>query len=408
MKYRILSTLCLAALAFGTFGQVVPQGPEFLIMSTLTANDPRVAIDGGGQFMAGFFDFFVGQVILRGWDGAQLQTPFGFSPEARYVSIAELGGGEFAVVWSQWDSMSFDLEIMQQTFAVDGSPLSSAAPVTLNPFNSMDANTAVVRRPGDLMVVWEHVSDVFEGFEREIRARFLPFAGPPGPPVTVNGSPLGLVDNEPEVAATADGRVLVVWSNQSCAPDDPSDGCIRGRHYTAAGNPAGPEMLINSFTTGSQTQPVVAASNDGFVVAWKSEDCGDDCIQVRRFSADAKALGPEVRADLTGADFVGYPGVGATGRGEFAVVWVRRVGAESLPFARAFDSSGQPLTGEFKVDNDNTVEPRWAATAMNDGGEFVVVWNDAFDMWGRRFKLEAIFDDGFESGDTSSWSTTVP
>ncbi len=406
MKYRILSTLCLAALASGAFAQVVPQGPEFHILSSHTANDPRVAIDDGGRFMAGFFDFFVGHVELRGWDGAQLQTPFGFSPEARFVSVAELGGGEFAVVWLQWDSMSSLSDIMQQVFAVDGSPLSAAAPVTLNPFNSLDANTAVVRRPGDLMVVWEHVNDVFEGFEREIRARFLPFAGPPGPPVTVNVSPLGLGENGPEVAATADGRVLVVWSNL-CAPDDPSGGCIRGRHYTAAGNPTGPELLINSFTTGNQTQPAVAASDDGFVVTWKSEDCGDDCIRVRRFSADAKALGPEVRADLAGTDDVNSPRVGATGRGELVVVWVRRVGAESLPFARVFDSSGQPLTSEFQVDGDSAIDPRWATAAMNDSGELVVVWNDAFDMWGRRYKLAAIFDDGFESGDTSSWSAPL-
>ncbi len=50
-------------------------------------------------------------------------------------------------------------------------------------------------------------------------------------------------------------------------------------------------------------------------------------------------------------------------------------------------------------------------------GDFVVVWQSAgssgsdsssFSVQGQRFVPSLIFTDGFESGDTSAWSSTVP
>ncbi len=406
MRHRIMLVLCLLALAPRAHAQVVPLGPEFHIMTSSTAFGPRVAVDDEGRFLAGFYDVFEGRIGLRGWDRGQLQDSFEIAPGARYAAIAELGSGDFAVTWSLRDPDEFQWHILLQAFAVDGTPLTSPAQVNVDPSQGLGSVTAVARRPDDLMVVWNHTTDAVAN--REIRGRFLPWVGSPGPPFTVSIGPVA--DSiQPRVAATADGRTLVVWRDQECAPEDPSDGCIRGRHYTAAGNPTGGELLINSFTTGVQSQPAVAAADDGFLVAWESLDCGDECIRVRRFDADATALAAELRADLTGADFVNSPSVGATGSGEFVVAWARWLASDALTYARAFDRSGRPLTSELRVNSDPSSEPSEVAAAINDDGQFVVVWSDNYDMWGRRFELElTLFEDGFESGDTSAWSAAVP
>lgn len=50
--------------------------------------------------------------------------------------------------------------------------------------------------------------------------------------------------------------------------------------------------------------------------------------------------------------------------------------------------------------------------AADDAGNFVVVWS-SYDSrnrssQGQRYSTGAIFANGFESGDTTSWSNTVP
>ena len=407
MRRCIVVALGLAFLVTEVRGQVVARGPEFPLLTGDTAFGARVGIDDAGRFLAGFYGVFEGRISLRGWDQGGLLDRFEIAPGARFVSLAELGSGGFAVVWAQEDADDFRFDILLQTFAVDGTPLSSPAPVNVEPIVELDAPTAVARRPDDLVVTWHHSADAGLGVAREIRARFLPFAGPPGPPVTVSDGPTAIA-SQPRVATTPDGRALVVWKGNACGPEDPSGGCIRGRHYSAAGAPTGGEMVLNAFTTGAQNQPAVAASDDGFVVVWESMDCGEECIRVRRFDGDAEALGPEVRADDTGADFVDTPGVGAAGSGEFTVAWTRWSGSDSLAYARAYDHDGAPLTGEFQVNSDPSSEPYETAAAMNDAGELVVVWSTNYDMWGRRLALESIFADGFESGDTGAWSAAVP
>ena len=77
---------------------------------------------------------------------------------------------------------------------------------------------------------------------------------------------------------------------------------------------------------------------------------------------------------MTGTDVVDSPSVGAAGTGEFVVAWARWVASDALTFARAFSRSGDPLTGEFQVNSDPSSEPYETAAAMNDGGEFAVVF----------------------------------
>ena len=132
--------------------------------------------------------------------------------------------------------------------------------------------------------------------------------------------------------------------------------------------PVGPEFQVNSYTTSTQYRPSVAVDLDGdFVVIWDSRgsggsDTSDLSIQGQRF-------GP----------------------------------------------AGNTLESQFQVNSyttDNQVHP---SVAVDPDGDFVVVWSsdgssgsDTSDssIQGQRFG--ALFADGFESGDTSAWSSTVP
>ena len=68
----------------------------------------------------------------------------------------------------------------------------------------------------------------------------------------------------PSVAHLLDQWFVAVWSGDG---PDGSGGGIIGRRFSADGSQVRPEFIANTYTTGSQTQPVVGAADAGrFVV----------------------------------------------------------------------------------------------------------------------------------------------
>jgi hypothetical protein len=96
------------------------------------------------------------------------------------------------------------------------------------------------------------------------------------------------------VAGDASGNFVVVW--RSFAQDGSGDG-IFGQRYDSEGTARGSEFRVNSFTTGSQRYPTVAAAAGGdFVVIWEGEGPGDNSgIFGQRYDSTGVAQGAEFR-----------------------------------------------------------------------------------------------------------------
>jgi hypothetical protein len=387
---------------------VVPRGPEFFLVPGDTSTGARAAIDDEGNFVGLFFNQFGGFVEARGGTLDGLLPPFFFGGGARRAGLAATGDGEFVISWSQLQGYRGPLveDVFLRRYEVDGTPIGSQVAVSDLPTGTVGASTAIAMRPESFLVAWEHWTQAPSDID--IRGRVVPFAGSPAPSFPVNSWTTGK-QSDPRLATAPDGSALVVWRASDCTPEDPSGGCVRARYLDASGVPPGPDFMINSETSGTQIRPDVATSGDGFVVVWRSADCGAECIRGRLVSAAGVPLGADFRVDEPGADFVDSPGIGVEAGGNFVVTWKRSVASDALAFGRAFDGTATPLTGEFQVNSDPSSEPYETDVAINAAGNFVVVWSDAYNLWGRLFDLNSeIFADGFESGDTTAWSTTVP
>ncbi len=378
----------------------MPLGDEFLFLSGEFGRNGGLAIDGEGDFVAAYWWFFYVHLVARGWsDGSPLPSFHPSGGEDAWASaVATVAPGDFAVSWTQVDQNTFEENVFFARFAPDGTPLRPAQQINPTPMATYAAQTAIAARPGGVVVVWEEDPD--------IKARFVPYRGPPPAPITVNTSGGSRLES-PRAAATADGRSLIAWYSDACPPDDPSAGCIRARHFDAAGTPTGVEFMVNVDTTGEQDSPAVAATAAGFVVAWRSEVCSTRCIRGRLFDAEGLPSTGELELDEPGAELTESPWVAAAHEG-FLVTWVRSNEGDGAPVARLFDAAGRPLGGELAVSGDPPrFDPFQTRVAANEAGEFVVTWNDDYELWARRFQL-ALFLDGFESGDTSAWDQTVP
>jgi hypothetical protein len=215
------------------------------------------------------------------------------------------------------------------------------------------------------------------------------------------------------VAALPGGRYVVVWISEGSPGTDSSGESVQARLIDADGTPLGQsEFQVNTYTTGNQEWPSVAANSEGdFVVAWNSDGSFEDdhdgaSIQARRFRADGTPLDPaefQVNSYTTGDQ--GAPAVADLPGGGFVVVWASygswgSDSSYSSVQARRFDASGTPLDGaEFQVNSYTTnlqFDQQVAATA--DGG-FLIVWqsdgsfgNDrsGTSIQARRFKANGI------------------
>ena len=169
------------------------------------------------------------------------------------------------------------------------------------------------------------------------------------------------------MASDATGNFVVAWESYGSSGTDTSFRSIQARRYDANGTPLGGEFQVNTYTTNSQRYPTVAADAAGnFVVVWESS--------------------------------------GSSGTDSFASIQAQR-----------YATNGNPLGGEFQVNTYTTSVQSYPAVASDANGNFVVTWesdgSSGTDTSSRSIQAQRYDDllrDGFETADTSRWSTTVP
>jgi len=155
------------------------------------------------------------------------------------------------------------------------------------------------------------------------------------------------------------------------------------RAAAAQGDPLGPEFRVNTFTTGDQAYPSIAAasSSGNFVVVWNGGAAQDGYIYGvfgQRYASSGDPLGPEFRVNTYVTGSQSRPSVAADTSGNFVVVW-RSLGQDGYiygVFGQRFAASGAPLGPEFRVNTYTTSYQRDPAVASDSAGNFVVVWEN--------------------------------
>jgi hypothetical protein len=191
------------------------------------------------------------------------------------------------------------------------------------------------------------------------------------------------------VAADATGNFVVVWT--SFYQDGSLDG-VFGQRYDSAGVPLGSEFRVNSYTTGSQGHRSVAAAADGdFVVVWRGS--GQDAFGIfgQRYDSGGEALGSEFRVNSNTTLLQRHTSVGSDASGNFVVVWQSDYqDAGGGVFGQRYDSTGMAQGGEFRVNSYTTSFQGMPSVASDASGNFVVVWEgrgqgDPFGIFGQRY-----------------------
>ena len=403
--------------------QPIAMGDEFQA-NAFTSDDQdtaSLAIAEDGSFVAVWESFgqdtsFNG-VYVRRFDA--VGNPLGDDQQANTETFDEqedadltlLTGGGFVVVW---DSAAQDGDlrgIFGQRF--DAAGQSAGDEFQVNVTSLGDQNDAVVAPAADggFLVVWE--TDV-GGIPENLLARRFDASGQPiSGEIEVNTFSDG-DQEDADVASDAAGNFVVVW--ESDGQDGDLD-TIVARRFDPAGQPLGDEFVVNTFTTGNQDDPDVAVHPDGrFAVAWEddTEDSLVDAIFARYFAADGTPASAAFQVDTDPGRQMN-PRLALDHRGHAVVIWdsLDQDGAGLGVILNSFDLAGNPEGIEQVVNSTvagDQLDPHVVVTAHGDA---VAVWDSGgqdgsfVGVIGRRYNVHLLVD-GFESGDTSAWSATVP
>jgi len=210
----------------------------------------------------------------------------------------------------------------------------------------------------------------------------------------------------PSVAVDADGDFVVVWESEGSAGTDTDQLSIQGQRYDASGNVLGSEFQVNTYTSGAQWHPSVAADQDGdFMVVWRGPE-----IQAQRYDASGNAVGSQFQVNTATTGNETQPSVAMNADGESVVVW-RWTPPASSNFidiqAQRYDASGTAVGTQFQADTENTEYHSNPAVAVHADGGFVIVW-ETYAISGTQRHVESRRYDASGNAVGSEFQVTSP
>jgi len=332
--------------------------------------------------------------------------------------------GNFVVVWESAGSSQGDssgLSIQARRIAANGTPLGAEFQVNTYTTDNQYYSGVAVAPDGSFLVVWESFgSPGNDTNSSSVQARLYDGAGSPvGDQFQVNDVTTGFQEL-PVVAAAGTGEFVVAWKHNGAGV--PDEGSVQARQVAASGTPAGAQFQVNTYTTGIQTGPAVAADGAGdFVVIWESLPGGAETeIRAAVFDPLGVPVSGEFQVNTYSTMFQFEPSVAMAPDGDFVVAWESYGSAggdtslESV-HARRYDAGGSARDTEFQANTYTTNSQMLPAVALDGRGNFVIAWEsdgsfdgDISDKSVQQRRFDALFRDGFETGTTARWSATVP
>jgi hypothetical protein len=286
------------------------------------------------------------------------------------TAIAADANGNFVVVWMSYQQDGDHYGVFAQRYDSAGETLGSEFRINSFTTHAQRFPSVASESSGNFVVIWE--SDPGDGSGYGIFGQRYDSAGEPlGGEFRAN-SYTTLDQFAPSIASDAGGNFVVVWSNYD---QDGDQFGVFGQRYDSSGMTQGSEFRVNTFTTGNQFFPSVAADASGnFVVVWSSygQYGGNYSVVGQRYDSMGGQLGSEFRVNSSPASF--RQAVSSDASGNFVVVWPAQDGSWGGIFGQRYDSAGIAQGGEFRVNSYTTDFQASPSVAHDASGSFVVVW----------------------------------
>ena len=302
------------------------------------------------------------------------------------ADVAVLADGSHVIVWDTENKDASGSAVVFAIFGPTGAQTSFEVQVNGTTTGNQERPSVTALTDGGFVVTWETPND---GSSAGIYARQYDSTGTAlGTEFRVN-STTASTQMHSDVTGLTDGGYVVTW--QSFAQDG-SDYGIYGQRYDDSGTPQGAEFKVNTYTAFEQVDSSVAALNGGgFVVTWSSrlQDGDDWGVFGQRYDAAGNPTGAEFRVNTTTAGPQQFCEVAGLAGGGFVAVWEGVDVSGTGIFAQRYTAAGTKIGVEILVNADTQFDQSTAhVTGLADGG-FVVTWaspdEDQLGAFAQRF-----------------------
>ncbi len=396
---------------FGIVARQFANTGEIVVNTTTQGNqtDPQVALDANGDFVVvwqsdGLDDDGLGTAVRYfAGDGTALTGQRRINTETagdqRDAAVAIAPGGEAVATWTSEVNAG---GIRAQRFDAGRNPVGDEAQVSV--FGLRDQGNPVVAKDaaGNFVVVWESFGQEKDELSQGIFAQLFDSQGAP---VTAEFQVNTTVDGNqfsPAVVMNSNGEFVVAWVSDFVTPGGQFRQDIYARKFLADGTPIGNEVLVEDFTTGFQVFPTVAIDGAGaFVVAWQDNvsDGDNNGVFARRFSSQANALGAAFLVNTTTEGPQDTASVAMDEAGNFVVVWEsagQEGGNSNEIVGRRYRADGTVDGDEFQINTFFVGRQDDPVVAMDSAGNFVVAWwsdgqdGDGSGIFAQRYNSEGV------------------
>ena len=284
----------------GIFGQRFSStgakvGTEFQVNTYTTGSqeNPSVAVNPAGDFVVvweGNTQIDVHGIAGRRFNssGAALGSEFAVNTyttdEQEKADVALDAAGNFTVVWEshRFDDAADPMHagVAAQRYDNTGAPVGTEFLVNTYTTDDQEHAAIAMDAAGNFVVVWDSYGQ--DGSEEGIFGQRYDSSGAKVGTEFIANTYTTDEQEDPGLAVDSAGNFVVVWYSN---PQDGSGDGAFGQRFSSTGARLGTEFQINTYTTGGQTDPKVAAQpGGGFVVVWQgSQDGSSDSINAQRF-----------------------------------------------------------------------------------------------------------------------------
>lgn len=340
-----------------------------------------LAVDGRGNALVVWpeYDANTGQYAFwgrwhratTGWqDGVQLSTGEinGFSPRA---GVAANESGDAVVVWSEYDSMTSQYQVMARRFT-GGAWSAAPEPIQGDLMITQGIYTGPqVKMSGDRIVVWwvyTYQSGSYYYDYLYSQSTTVDGGWDPSPQYVGSTSSTENI-NAGTLALDSAGNGMLVYTLNSAA----GYSLYFAKHVgaTQAWEQAAP---IPNATNVTYDAPAVALDEAGAaMVAWRNGGTGNDLTASRYTKAKGFAM-PATLDELDTAPQLSYSNPIATDGTNFFISWVQTVGSTGNVYGARYDTAGGAWSAATLLSDGDTGVNYASSTVADPHGNGMAIW----------------------------------
>jgi hypothetical protein len=308
--------------------------------------------------------------------GSEFQVNTRTSHSQANADIAALPNGGFVVSWSSYFGTSGrSNDIFCRIYEPNSSPKGNEFQINQTTTGNQTEPSIGVKNSGEVIVTWQGFGteeNRFDIFAQCIDSNGLPV----GDEFHINNS---IITNDqvcPEIAINDSGSFVIVWESEI----DPNSTVICCRRYDNEDTAAGDEFQV-SIESDSRYPNVAIDPNGNFTIVWIEGNRPNFSIMARLYNSLGIAVSEPFKVNTTEISSFTQPVIAMDNTGCFLITWDGdpNLAKNDDIHARLYEPNGTPIGEQFIVNSTLEKAQQNPQAAINDSGQFIIVWDSEGD-----------------------------